>query len=65
VFQVATTLNDEIRRLSIIVDEFERPFHTDETSLNIYKKVKFHCMHIWTQYNQQLNIFHDPLTVSV
>jgi len=46
VFQVATTLNDEIRRLSIIVDEFERPFHTDETSLNIYKKVKFHCMHI-------------------
>lgn len=37
--QVATTLNDEIRRLAIIVDEFDRPFHTDETSLNIYKKV--------------------------
>jgi hypothetical protein len=26
---VAHSLNDEIRRLSILVDEFDRPFHPD------------------------------------
>ncbi|XP_060564780.1 mitofusin-1-like isoform X2 [Ruditapes philippinarum] len=36
--KVASTLNDEIKRLAILVDEFERPFHSDQTSLNIYKK---------------------------
>ncbi|XP_053379288.1 mitofusin-2-like [Mercenaria mercenaria] len=36
--KVASTLNDEIKRLAILVDEFERPFHADQTSLNIYKK---------------------------
>lgn len=36
--KVASTLNDEIRRLAILVDEFDRPFHTDQTSLTIYKK---------------------------
>ena len=30
---------DEIRRLAIIVDEFERPFHPDQVMLNVYKKV--------------------------
>ncbi|KAL4221326.1 Mitofusin-2 [Mactra antiquata] len=36
--KVASTLNDEIRRLAILVDEFDRPFHADQTSINLYKK---------------------------
>ncbi|XP_052759812.1 mitofusin-1-like isoform X3 [Mya arenaria] len=36
--KVAMTLKDEIRRLAILVDEFDRPFHTDQTSLDIYKQ---------------------------
>ena len=45
------TLKDEIRRLSILVDEFDRPFHTDDTSLQIYKQVPLHngdlFMFVW------------------
>lgn len=31
-------MNDEIRRLSLLVDEFNIPFHTDTSVLNAYKK---------------------------
>lgn len=37
--QVSTALNEEIRRLAIVVDEFDRPFHPDQMLLNVYKKV--------------------------
>jgi hypothetical protein len=37
--QVASALNDEIRRLSLLVEEFDRPFHPDVMLLNVYKKV--------------------------
>ena len=36
---VSFALNDEIRRLSALVDEFDRPFHPDNMVLNVYKKV--------------------------
>ncbi|XP_033763050.1 mitofusin-2-like isoform X2 [Pecten maximus] len=36
--KVSTALSEEIRRLSSIVDEFERPFHSDPVLLNVYKK---------------------------
>ncbi|XP_075590500.1 transmembrane GTPase Marf-like isoform X2 [Dermatophagoides farinae] len=36
--KVSTALNDEIRRLSTLVNDFDRPFNTDEISLNLYKK---------------------------
>lgn len=35
---MSIALNDEIRRLSILVDEFNQPFHPDPLVLNIYKK---------------------------
>lgn len=37
--QVASALNDEIRRLSLLVEEFDRPFHPDPRDLTAYKKV--------------------------
>ncbi|XP_036369654.1 mitofusin-2 isoform X1 [Octopus sinensis] len=36
--KVGSALNEEIHRLSIVVDEFDRPFHPDNLMLNIYKK---------------------------
>ncbi|XP_054712132.1 transmembrane GTPase Marf-like [Uloborus diversus] len=36
--KVAGALSEEIRRLSILVDEFERPFHSDSLVLSVYKK---------------------------
>lgn len=36
--KVASALNDEIRRLSLLVEEFDRPFHPDPMLLNVYKK---------------------------
>ncbi|BFZ23750.1 hypothetical protein BsWGS_26789 [Bradybaena similaris] len=36
--KVSAALNDEIRRLSLLVEEFERPFHPDPMFLNAYKK---------------------------
>lgn len=35
---MSTALNDEIRRLSVLVDEFNLPFHADPLVLNVYKK---------------------------
>jgi len=35
---VSIALSDEIRRLSILVDEFNSPFHSDPLFLNVYKK---------------------------
>lgn len=35
---VSFALNDEIKRLSALVDEFSRPFHPDNLVLNVYKK---------------------------
>ena len=32
-------LNDEIRRLSRVLEEFDRPFDADPASLQLYKKV--------------------------
>lgn len=37
---VSFALNDEIKRLSALVDEFSRPFHPDNLVLNVYKKVR-------------------------
>ena len=31
-------LSEEIRRLSVMVDEFSAPFHPDPLVLNVYKK---------------------------
>uniref|UniRef100_A0A069DW95 Putative transmembrane gtpase marf n=1 Tax=Panstrongylus megistus TaxID=65343 RepID=A0A069DW95_9HEMI len=36
--RVSKALNEEIRRLSTLVDEFNIPFHTDQLVLNVYKK---------------------------
>lgn len=36
--KVSITLNDEIKRLYNIIDQYERPFHPDEHQLNWYKK---------------------------
>ena len=37
--QVATAFVDEVKRLAILVDEFEKPFHPDRNVLRDYKKV--------------------------
>jgi mitofusin len=37
--KVSSALNEEIRRLSVLVDEFDRPFHPDHMLLTVYKKV--------------------------
>ncbi|RUS87131.1 hypothetical protein EGW08_005131, partial [Elysia chlorotica] len=36
--KVSVALNDEIRRLALLVEEYERPFHPDTVTLNVYKK---------------------------
>lgn len=36
--KVATALSEEIRRLSVLVDEFNASFHPDELVLSVYKK---------------------------
>nr|CAG4638256.1 EOG090X01A3 [Cyclestheria hislopi] len=36
--KVSKALNDEIRRLSILVDEFHAPFHSEPIVLQVYKK---------------------------
>ncbi|CAG9819032.1 unnamed protein product [Phaedon cochleariae] len=36
--RVSKALNEEIRRLSTLVDEFNLPFHSDSLVLNVYKK---------------------------
>ena len=38
--KVSLALLEEIKRLAILVDEFDRPFHPDAMFLNIYKKVR-------------------------
>lgn len=35
---VAITLNDEIKRIYNLIDQYERPFHPEEHQLNWYKK---------------------------
>lgn len=35
---MSKALSDEIRRLSVLVDEFDLPFHSDPLVLNVYKK---------------------------
>ncbi|OQR66741.1 transmembrane GTPase Marf-like [Tropilaelaps mercedesae] len=36
--QVTQALSEEIRRLNVLVMEYERPFHPDPALLNVYKK---------------------------
>uniref|UniRef100_A0A2P2I275 Transmembrane GTPase Marf-like n=1 Tax=Hirondellea gigas TaxID=1518452 RepID=A0A2P2I275_9CRUS len=36
--KVSTALNEEIRRLSVLVEEFNEPFRADPLVLNVYKK---------------------------
>lgn len=36
--QVTQALSEEIRKLSVLVTEYERPFHPDPALLNVYKK---------------------------
>ena len=50
--QVAHSLNDEIRRLSILVDEFDRPFHPDPLVLAVYKKE----LHQWVEQGLGRNL---------
>lgn len=35
---VSITLNDEIKRIYNLIDQYERPFHPEEHQLNWYKK---------------------------
>ena len=35
--QVGKAMSEEIRRLSVLVDEFNDPFHPDPLVLNVYK----------------------------
>ena len=36
-YKVAKALSEEIRRLSVLVDEFSDPFHPDPLVVNVYK----------------------------
>ncbi|XP_046850405.1 mitofusin-2-like [Xenia sp. Carnegie-2017] len=36
--QVATAMNDEIKRLGILVNQFDHPFHAHSTVIEIYKR---------------------------
>jgi mitofusin len=36
--QVSKALNEEIRRLAVLVDEFNLPFYPEQVVLNVYKK---------------------------
>ena len=36
-YKVGKALSEEIRRLSVLVDEFNDPFHPDPLVLNVYK----------------------------
>ena len=36
-FKVSRALSEEIRRLSVLVDEFSDPFHPDPLVVNVYK----------------------------
>ena len=36
-YKVGKAMSEEIRRLSILVDEFSDPFHPDPLVLNVYK----------------------------
>lgn len=36
-FQVRQAMSDEIRRLSLLVDEFDKPFHQNQMVLQVYK----------------------------
>ena len=36
-FQVCQAMSDEIRRLSLLVDEFDKPFHQNQMVLQVYK----------------------------
>ena len=38
IFKVSKALSEEIRRLSVLVDEFSIPFHPEPLVLNVYKK---------------------------
>lgn len=35
--QVTRAMSDEIRRLSLLIDEYDRPFHQNEMVLRVYK----------------------------
>lgn len=36
--RVSKALSEEIHRLSVLIDEFSVPFHTDLLVLNVYKR---------------------------
>lgn len=36
--RVSKALSEEIRRLSVLIDEFSVPFHSDSLVLNVYKR---------------------------
>lgn len=36
--RVSKALNEEIRRLAVLVDEFNVPFHSESLVLNVYKR---------------------------
>nr|CAB3263789.1 mitofusin-2 [Phallusia mammillata] len=40
--QVRTAMTDEIRRLPLLVDEFQRPFHPNPMVLRVYKAELYH-----------------------
>ncbi|XP_074655522.1 mitofusin-2-like isoform X2 [Tubulanus polymorphus] len=50
--KVSNALNEEIRRLSGLVDEFDRPFHPDQMMLNVYKKE----LHVYLEQELSKNL---------
>ena len=53
---MSSALNDEIRRLAIVVDEFDRPFHPDQVLLNNYKKVTTEVFYMSRRHVQKPTI---------
>jgi mitofusin len=46
-FQVSRALSEEIRHLSMLVDEFSLPFHSEQLPLSVYKReLHFHVENV-------------------
>src|SRR5690606_27696428 len=55
---VSLTLNDEIKRIYALIDQYERPFHPEEHQLNWYKKElhKFVEQKLGSNLSSRLNV---------
>ena len=54
---VSFTLNDEIKRIYTLIDQYERPFHPEEHQINWYKKElhKFVELKLGSNLSSRLN----------